>query len=152
MTMSNSMPKKKVTQYSREQKVEAIKCYHEFKTKIAQVGNVYTADILPAAGTAQYGIEATMPKAQGGTSDPTFNAAIYGDSSYHPEKYLESMQAAVALVDDLYRQLEKGALKDRMLVDMWTAGMTEKEMAKEFDCDRFVVKRSKERLLKMMGE
>ena len=80
-----------MTVYTVEKVKSIIKNYHHNITILKEYRRT-----MKSVGVAQSGIESVMPKAQGGTSDPTGNEAVRlaGDSSYFAElatdiKYLQ---------------------------------------------------------------
>ena len=77
--------------YTVNKVLDIIKNYHHNITILKEYRRT-----MKSVGVAQSGIESVMPKAQGGTSDPTGNEAVRlaGDSSYFAElatdiKYLQ---------------------------------------------------------------
>ncbi|MGE6514598.1 hypothetical protein [Lysinibacillus sphaericus] len=63
------MGKQGQTELNRYQLDKAIKMYHDNMCKYMRMKDELDS-LTAAASTAQYGIEATMPKAVGGNSDP----------------------------------------------------------------------------------
>ena len=77
--------------YTVNKVLDIIKNYHHNITILKEYRRT-----MKSVGVAQSGIESVMPKAQGGTSDPTGNEAVRlaGDTSYFAElatdiKYLQ---------------------------------------------------------------
>ena len=77
--------------YTVNKVLDIIKNYHHNITILKEYRRT-----MKSVGVAQSGIESVMPKAQGGTSDPTGNEAVRlaGDASYFAElatdiKYLQ---------------------------------------------------------------
>ena len=78
---------------------------------------------MKSVGVAQSGIESVMPKAQGGTSDPTGNEAVRlaGDASYFAElatdiKYLQD-------------RLDRVPKEYETILDLRLSGHTVREIA-----------------------
>lgn len=82
------------------------------------------------AGTAQYGLQASMPKASGGASDVVFSEVVRRERVY---KMLDKMQSKITMIqmfcDDV--AYDKLSFKDKMILEYTLLQMTQKEIAEQ---------------------
>lgn len=82
------------------------------------------------AGTAQYGLQASMPKASGGASDVVYSEVIRRERVY---KMLDKMQSKITIIqmfcDDI--AYDKLSFKDKMILEYTLLQMTQKEIAEQ---------------------
>lgn len=82
------------------------------------------------AGTAQYGLQASMPKASGGASDVVYSEVIRRERVY---KMLDKMQSKITMIqmfcDDI--AYDKLSFKDKMILEYTLLQMTQKEIAEQ---------------------
>lgn len=104
--------------YTTQKVLDIIKNYHHNITILKEYRRT-----MKSVGVAQSGIESVMPKAQGGTSDPTGNEAVRlaGDASYFAElatdiKYLQD-------------RLDRVPKEYETILDLRLSGHTVREIA-----------------------
>lgn len=82
------------------------------------------------AGTAQYGLQASMPKASGGASDVVYSEVVRRERVY---KMLDKMQSKITMIqmfcDDI--AYDKLSFKDKMILEYTLLQMTQKEIAEQ---------------------
>ncbi len=82
------------------------------------------------AGTAQYGLQASMPKASGGASDVVYSEVVRRERVY---KMLDKMQNKITMIqmfcDDI--AYDKLSFKDKMILEYTLLQMTQKEIAEQ---------------------
>lgn len=82
------------------------------------------------AGTAQYGLQASMPKASGGASDVVYSEVVRRERVY---KMLDKMQSKITMIqmfcDDV--AYDKLSFKDKMILEYTLLQMTQKEIAEQ---------------------
>lgn len=82
------------------------------------------------AGTAQYGLQAIMPKASGGASDVVYSEVVRRERVY---KMLDKMQSKITMIqmfcDDI--AYDKLSFKDKMILEYTLLQMTQKEIAEQ---------------------
>lgn len=133
---------------TREMVNEYLTRYHEIEKEIEQ----YRIDVFgtqqPVAAVAQYGIEATMPKAQGGVSDPTFNQATSGGIVKDP--YIKRRIAVVKAVKDFKKHVK--GLRENDVLDYWLMGSTLAETAEKLKIGKSTVQRCREKVIDLIIE
>lgn len=99
-----------MTYYTTEKVLEIIKDYQVYKGNMQEGDKGYSS-----VGVAQYGIEATMPKAQGTTSDVVANEAIkqVGESLV-----IASMRTDAKYLEDRLYRVEDEILKEILALRM----------------------------------
>lgn len=136
------------TKLTREMVCEYLTRYREIVKEIEQ----YSIDVLgtqqPVAAVAQYGIEATMPKAQGGVSDPTFNQATSGGIVKDP--YIKRRIAVVNAVKDFKKHVK--GLRENDVLDYWLMGYTLAETAEKLKIGKSTVQRCREKVIDLIIE
>lgn len=131
------------TKLSREMVSEYLTRYHEFVKEIAQYHIDVQGTQQPVAAIAQYGIEATMPKAQGGGhSDPTFNQA-----TSHPTKdpYIMRRIAVVRAVKDFRKHVQ--GIRESDVLDFWLFGHTIIVTAEKLKVGKSTVQRCRDKII-----
>ena len=104
--------------YTVEKVLDIIKNYKHYQEAICNHKKEYAS-----VGVAQGGIESVMPKAQGGTSDPTGNEAI---------KHVEDITAMSKIATDIkYVQdrLDRVPKEYEAILDLRLSGHTVREIA-----------------------
>lgn len=101
-----------------EQLKEYFTNYHLYLQAIEEF-HEDTKNLLPAAATAQYGIEATMPKGSGGNSDPTFNQVANGVVS---DSFIKTRMFVVQAIGRMTKHV-KGQRQTDVLA-CWLEGKT----------------------------
>lgn len=97
---------------------EYLNYYHQFVRELKEYEQA-AETLESAAGTAQYGEEAALPKAQGGTSDPTYNQVV---TQRGMKAHIDRRKNAVKAVES-YRVYVVG-LRHNDVLDCWLAGDT----------------------------
>ncbi|KIL46948.1 hypothetical protein KP77_25170 [Jeotgalibacillus alimentarius] len=97
-----------------------------------------SAGDLPAAATAKYGIESSLPKAPYGISDPTFNAAkkqmrVWERHQRYKKKIELIDQSAAALANE----------RERLVIEGILDGLKANELAQELNVSRQTIQEIK---------
>lgn len=131
---------------TREMLVEYITHYNEWMKEITHYRE-QMEKMRPAASTARYGIEASMPRGGGnGHSDPTFVQA----TSQRVEPYIARRIAAVREVNR--RKSHIRTVYENDVLSMWMDGLNNVRIAGELNVSEKTVRRYKERILDLMME
>ena len=121
--------------------------YKEWSREITEYENT-VRNLPPAAATAQYGIEAAMPRGSGAShSDPVFRQA----TGLHYAPYLQRQMRAVRLIDRAIENIERERTKQvlALLLD----GQTNLEIATTLDIHERTVRREKNEIIDIiLGE
>lgn len=133
--------------FTRDMVCEYISQYHRIEKEIEQ----YYIDIkgtqLPAASTAKYGIEATMPKAQGGVSDPTFNQAV---NKGVQDPHIRRRIAVVRAVKQFKKHIT--GFRESDVYECWLAGLTIEKTAEKLGISNTTVHRNREKVIELILE
>ena len=106
----------KKVEITREMLIEYITNYKEWKQEVIHYRE-QMAKVRPAASTARYGIEASMPRGGGnGHSDPTFTQA----TSSQVEPYIARRVAAIREIDRRKNRIR--TVYEQDLLSMWIDG------------------------------
>jgi len=131
---------------TREMLIEYITHYQEWKQEVVHYRE-QMAKVRPAASTARYGIEASMPRGGGsGHSDPTFAQA----TSTQVEPYITRRVAAIRVIDNRRRIIR--SVRENDVLDMWVKGLTITETADMLSIGKSTVQRCREKILDLMME
>lgn len=133
--------------FSRDMVCEYLTQYHRIVKEIEQHYIDIQGTQVPAASTAKYGIEATMPKAKGGVSDPTFNQAV---NKGVRDPYIQRRIAVVRSVNQ-FRKYMTG-LRESDVYDCWLAGLTIEKTAEKIGVSNATVHRSREKVIELILE
>lgn len=121
---------------------------HSYKFMHERIGRI-TQELAyyDGAGTAQYGIESTMPRGQGGTSDKT---GMSVQRRMKKEETVQRLRRKIELVDRALKKLT--GERDRELVMMLLEDRTTAEIAQSLQCSmRQVQVRRNELIEKLAG-
>ena len=131
---------------TREMLIEYISHYSEWSNEIKHY-HEQMQKIKPAASTAKYGIEASMPRGSGGGhSDPTFMQA----TNTRVEPYIARRIAAIREVDRRKNCIR--SVYENDVLSMWMGGLNNIRIASELNMSEKTVRRYKERILDLMME
>ncbi|KIH69931.1 hypothetical protein [Salinicoccus roseus] len=111
--------------YSTEKIMDLINSYPYYISRLKELDAQYKSEVGGGA-TSQYGIDAAMPKAQGGNSDPVHNDTI---RRMKMDKELNRLQAKVRYIQNRWDRItdERTALVFNLRLN----GMTYQSIAKE---------------------
>ncbi|MEZ2459318.1 hypothetical protein ACBR55_12125 [Salinicoccus roseus] len=111
--------------YSTEKIMDLINNYPYYISRLKELDAQYKSEVGGGA-TSQYGIDAAMPKAQGGNSDPVHNDTI---RRMKMDKELNRLQAKVRYIQNRWDRItdERTALVFNLRLN----GMTYQSIAKE---------------------
>lgn len=129
---------------------EQVRVYLSQYTSIIKEIEQYRCEmgkLLPAASTAQYGIEATLPKAQGGVSNPTFNQAINGPAN---DAYITRRLAVVSATKQFKRHIKEPVAVS--VLDCWMRGCTVVETSTQLNISKRKVDRLRSEILDLIIE
>lgn len=138
----------KQVKFTREMVCEYLTRYHEIEQEIKQYHIDSFGTHEPVASIAQYGIEATMPKAQGGVSDPTFNQATSANNVKDP--YIKRRIAVINAVNGFKKHVQ--GLRENDVLDYWLAGCTLADTAEKLSIGKSTVQRCRERIIELIIE
>ena len=134
------------TEITREMLIEYITHYKEWSKEIAHY-HEQMQKVRPAASTAKYGIEASMPRGSGGGhSDPTFLQA----TSSRVETYIALKEKAVRTINT--RRTAIKTIREKQILDLLIEGLTLQAIAEVVKVSTMTVQRSKEKILDLMLE
>lgn len=120
--------------------------YHEYVKEIEEHQQAVVS-MLPAAKTAAYGLEATMPKAQGGLSDPTFQQVVNkGGFNAHIDRRIKAVRAVKEL-----REHIKG-IRENDVLDLWLEGDTLQQTADKLRIGKSTVQRCRDKIIELILE
>jgi len=129
---------------NRYQLDRAIKRYHSNLCKYMRMKDEVNS-ISPAVSTAQYGIEATLPKAVGANSDPIYQHVAM---KKRREEEVESVKNELLLVQGLIYKV-KGEKENDVLY--WLLeGMSLRWIGSKLNISHTSVQRIRERILDLM--
>lgn len=115
-----------MTYYNKQKIKEIIKMYHHNTMLLKEHKKDYSS-----VGVAQGGIESTLPKAQGQTSDVVANEAI---RQINANRYYSNIATDIKYVADrLYRITDE---RDAQIVNMFMLGNGIHDIANYFNCSR----------------
>lgn len=111
--------------YSTEKIMDLINSYPYYISRLKELDAQYKSEVGGGA-TSQYGIDAAMPKAQGGNSDPAHNDTI---RRMKMDKELNRLQAKVRYIQNRWDRItdERTALVFNLRLN----GMTYQSISKE---------------------
>ncbi len=111
--------------YSTEKIMDLINNYPYYISRLKELDAQYKSEV-GGGSTSQYGIDAAMPKAQGGNSDPVHNDTI---RRMKMDKELNRLQAKVRYIQNRWDRItdERTALVFNLRLN----GMTYQSIAKE---------------------
>lgn len=135
---------KERTQLNRYQLDKAIKKYHDNMCKYMRMKDELNS-LTAVASTAKYGIEATMPKAVGSTSDPVHaHVQIRASREVRINKIKDELLMVQNLTDKVSGDIEQEVL-------FWLLeGMPFRWIGAKLNMSHTSVQRVKERILNMM--
>lgn len=135
---------KEKTQLNRYQLDKAIKKYHDNMCKYMRMKDELNS-LTVAASTAKYGIEATMPKAVGSTSDPVHaHVQIRAAREVRINKIKEELLMVQNLTDKVTGDIEQEVL-------FWLLeGMPFRWIGAKLNMSHTSVQRVRERVIDMM--
>ena len=132
----------KQVKFTREMVNEYLTCYHKIEKEIEQYHIDVQGTQQPAASIAQYGIEATMPKAKGGVSDPTFNQVV---NKGVRDPHIQRRIAVVRAVKQFKQHIT--GLRESDVLDCWLAGETQVQTAAKLQIGQPTVQRCREKIV-----
>lgn len=137
------MLKEKI-QLNRYQLDKAIKKYHDNMCKYMRMKDELDS-LTAAASTTKYGIEATMPKAVGSTSDPVYaHVQIRASREVRINKIKDELLMVQNLIDKITGDIEQEVL-------YWLLeGMPFRRIGAKLNISHTSVQRVRERILDMM--
>ncbi|MFY0521588.1 hypothetical protein ACOMCU_27820 [Lysinibacillus sp. UGB7] len=138
------MGKQGQTELNRYQLDKAIKKYHDNMCKYMRMKDELDS-LTVGASTAAYGIEATMPKAVGGNSDPVHaHVQIRASREVRINKIKNELIVVQNLIDKVYGDIEQEVL-------YWLLeGLPFRWIGAKLNMSHTSVQRIRERILDMM--
>ena len=133
--------------FTRDMVCEYLTQYHRIEKELEQYYIDVKGTQLPAASTAKYGIEATMPKAQGGVSDPTFNQALNTGAK---DPYIKRRIAVVRAVKHFKKHVT--GFREKDVYDCWLAGLTIEKTAEKLGVSNATVHRNRQKIIEVILE
>lgn len=129
---------------NRYQLDRAIKRYHENLSKYIRMRDEVNT-ISPAASIGQYGIEATLPRAAGGNSDPIFQHIAM---KKRREEEVESVKNELLLVQKLAEKVT--GVNEREVLFWLLEGMSFRWIGTKLNMSHTSVQRLREKILDVM--
>ncbi|MFS0878060.1 hypothetical protein [Solibacillus isronensis] len=131
--------------FTRDMVCEYLSCFHKIEKEIEQYHIDVQGTQQPVASTAQYGIEATMPKAKGGVSDPTFNQAV---NKGVQDPHIRRRIAVVRAVKQFKNHIT--GFRESDVFDCWVAGLTIEKTAEKLGISNTTVHRNREKVIELI--
>lgn len=115
---------------------QILEAMHSYKIVINQIETIRKELNDAHAGTAQYGLQASMPKASG-TSDVLFSEYLRRERMH---KTLDRMKEKVTIIQMFCEssEFDRLAFKDKLILEYTLLGMSQTEIGdkEEIDCGR----------------
>lgn len=131
-------------------KAELHEAIENYKAYSKEVHNYYEtmSKLKPAAATAKYGIEASMPRGgSSGHSDPTFQQAM----GIKLDAYTKRREQAVKMIDQRRKNVK--GVRENDILDMWIEGFSIIDTAERLqDISKSTVSRIRDKILDAMAK
>lgn len=144
MALAMTVQERDTLYYDKERVISIIRNYHSNLRYTQEVLD----DVTRSVGVAQYGIEAVMPKPQGGKSSSDTEKQVVRtiQATKHISKKLTDMKY---LQDRLYRIEDE---KDAIILYSVMQGKNYAEVGELLECDRSVVKRRIDNIAELLQD